>query len=133
MSLFAGVNPVAVLVATIAYYILGFLWYTKLFGETWREETGLPAPTAPPPPSALLGQFVSTFLFTFGVATIIDLRNIDGIAGGVLAAALVTVCFAIPINSGNLFFTGKTRLFMIDVAERAVGSVLVGVILGAWR
>lgn len=133
MTFLSGINPLAVLVAAAVYYVIGFLWYTRFFGETWRQETGVSDPTAKPPTGALIGQFISTLLFTLGIAIILNLRGSFGIAEGVLVSALVTVFFAIPINSGNLFFTGKKRLFLIDVSERALGSLVVGVILGVWR
>src|SRR5438309_11886804 len=44
-------NWVAVLIATVAYFAIGFLWYTVLFGNLWvrlmgktREELGNPGP-----------------------------------------------------------------------------------------
>jgi len=34
------INLVAVLVATVANFILGFVWYTPLFGKAWAKEMG---------------------------------------------------------------------------------------------
>ena len=31
---------VAVLIAVVANFILGFLWYTPLFGKAWAKEMG---------------------------------------------------------------------------------------------
>ena len=35
-----GINMTAILVATVANFILGFLWYTPLFGKAWAKEMG---------------------------------------------------------------------------------------------
>jgi hypothetical protein len=35
------INITAVLVAVIANFILGFLWYTPLFGKAWAKEMGI--------------------------------------------------------------------------------------------
>jgi hypothetical protein len=134
MNFFTGINYPAVIVSTIVYYVIGFLWYTKLFGAIWRKETGMVAQTqTKPSPGALIGQFISTLLFTMGVTLLLELSGSYGIAEGIVVSALITVFFVIPMNSGNLFFTGKKKLFLLDVCERALGSLVVGIILGIWR
>ena len=41
-QILAGVNWVAVIVATISAFILGAAWYSKaLFGKAWMQEVGL--------------------------------------------------------------------------------------------
>jgi len=35
------INITAVLVAVVANFILGFLWYTPLFGKVWAKEMGI--------------------------------------------------------------------------------------------
>lgn len=35
-----NINFTAVLVAVVANFILGFLWYTPLFGKAWVKEMG---------------------------------------------------------------------------------------------
>jgi hypothetical protein len=134
MTLFEGVNYFAVIVSTIIYYFIGFVWYTLLFGDIWGKETGVNMKsTGKPKPLAMTGQFVSTFLFALGIAIILRLYGTYGITDGIYLSALVTVFFVIPINSGNLFFTGKKKLFLLDVCERAIGSLVTGIILGAWK
>jgi len=38
---FADVNLIAVVVAAVAVFIVGFLWYGKLFGETYMKVIGI--------------------------------------------------------------------------------------------
>ena len=41
-QILAGVNWIAVIVATVAAFILGAVWYSKaLFGNQWMQEVGL--------------------------------------------------------------------------------------------
>jgi hypothetical protein len=35
-----NINMVAILVAVVANFILGFVWYTPLFGKAWAKEMG---------------------------------------------------------------------------------------------
>lgn len=134
MNLFDGINFYAVGVAAIVYYITGFIWYTVIFGKIWRIETGIADKEMKKPNAGqLVGQFVSTFLYVLGIAIILRLYGTYGIREGIIMAAILTVFFIIPINTGNLFFTGKKRLFLLDVCERALGTLLTGIILGIWQ
>ncbi len=134
MISFTGINYFAVVISTIVYYFIGFIWYTVLFSEIWRKETGVSMKSpAKPQVRGLAGQFLSTFLFTLGIAIILKLHGNHGIATGIYVSVLVTLFFVIPINSGNLFFTGKKYLFILDVCERAIGSLVVGIILSVWK
>ena len=42
------INMVAILVAVVANFILGFLWYTPLFGKAWAKEMGFDMSVKPP-------------------------------------------------------------------------------------
>lgn len=125
------INHLAVLVSAIVYYILGFVWYTLLFGELWAKETGVIMPDKPNPLN-LIGQFISTYLYVLGIAVLIVMSGEVGVSSGLFIGLLVTLVFAIPINSGNLFFTNRKKLFFLDVTERAIGSVFAGIIIGLW-
>lgn len=131
INLLAQINFGAVAVAAVVYYIIGFLWYSKIFSTLWAAETGVKQPDKPVPLN-LIGQFISTFLYTLGVALLMQMTGEVSVKSGIMVALLVTVVFVIPINSGNLFFTNRKKLFLLDVSERALGSVVVGVILGVW-
>lgn len=134
MSSFTNINYLAVVVATVVYYTIGFLWYTKLFGTVWRQQNGLPAePSTKPKASSLLGQFISTWLYTLGIAVLLKITGAGGMAEAASVSAIITVLFIAPIHSGHLFFTGKKKLFFIDVSERALGSLVVATILTIWQ
>jgi hypothetical protein len=134
MILFEGINYYAVIVSTIVYYFIGFIWYTLLFGGIWERETGVSMKSQGKPQLwAMFGQFISTLLFTIGIAIILRLYGTYGITEGIYISTLITVFFVIPINSGNLFFTGRKKLFLLDVCERATGSLVIGIILGLWK
>ena len=37
----------AILIAVVANFILGFIWYTPLFGKTWAREMGFDTSVKP--------------------------------------------------------------------------------------
>lgn len=135
MSLFEGINVLAVVVSTMAYFVFGFLWFTVFFGELWRIESGLAAkgPATKPAPAALIGQFVSTLLYSFGVAIALEIYGGDDISAAAGISLVMGVFFIVPVNSAHLFFTGHPKLFLLNVCERIIGTFLVGSILSVWK
>src|ERR1044071_3421842 len=69
------INWVAILVAVVANFILGCLWYTPLFGKVWAKEMGIDM-TQKPPASALakgmifmvIGNFFMAYVFANNMA-----------------------------------------------------------------
>lgn len=133
MNLFTDINYLAVLVATIVYFMIGFVWYSLLFNDLWTKETGMSMKSSGKPKAGpMIGLFVSTFLYSLGIAVLLKLYGTYGIAAGIFIGLMVTLFFVIPINSGNLLVKDKKNLFFLDVGERALGSIVVGIILGLW-
>src|SRR5688572_15956824 len=70
-----NINMVAVLVAVVANFILGFLWYTPLFGKAWAKEMGFDM-SVKPPASAMakgmifmvIGNFFLAYVFAHNIA-----------------------------------------------------------------
>ena len=44
-----NINIMAIVVATVANFVLGFLWYTPLFGKAWAKEMGVDLTTGAKP------------------------------------------------------------------------------------
>src|SRR5258706_9884424 len=69
------INMLAVLIAVVANFILGFLWYTPLFGKAWAKEMGINTDQKPPA-SALakgmifmvIGNFLMAYVFAHNMA-----------------------------------------------------------------
>jgi hypothetical protein len=70
-----GINFTAILVAVVANFFLGFLWYSVLFGKSWAKELGFDM-TVKPPASAMIkgmifmviGNFFLAYVFAHNIA-----------------------------------------------------------------
>jgi len=68
-------NMLAIVVAVIANFVLGFLWYTPLFGKVWGREMGYD-PNEKPQTSMmvrgmlymLIGNFFLAYVFSHNIA-----------------------------------------------------------------
>ncbi|MEP6646905.1 MAG: DUF1761 domain-containing protein [Saprospiraceae bacterium] len=69
------INYLAIAVAVVANFILGFIWYTPLFGKAWGKEMGFDM-TQKPPAGAMvkgmiiliIGNFLMAFVFAHNIA-----------------------------------------------------------------
>ncbi len=127
-------NYPAAIIASVLYFFIGFLWYSVFFRKTWVAETGHVKPEGSKPIAvALIGQFLSTALYTFGLAILFSALGAKDVSDCIHIALVFSLFFIIPMNSGTLFFGGKWKLFLIDASERIAGSLMIAILLGLWQ
>jgi len=66
-----NINMVAILVAVVANFVLGFIWYTPLFGKAWAKEMGMDTSAKPTSGQMALGlsfMIIGNFLLAYVLA-----------------------------------------------------------------
>ena len=129
-----ALNWYAVIVAGIAGFMVGGIWYSKLgFASAWMKLTGITeADTRKGDAGRLMGMAaLLTILIAYNIARLM-LRG-----GGWEAGAKVGVYVGAAIvcaNGVNFLFERKPfQLWLIHSGHQLLSSVLIGAILGAWR
>lgn len=108
------------LIGGLAAFLLGFAWYTALFGKAWQKETGLTDEEAQSGMARTHGlAFLMMCIISFGINFVINLHEpadqtfVHGAFHGVLASAL----YCVPAVAINYLYQRKSlKLFMIDAA-----------------
>ena len=133
------VNWLAVLVATVAYFVLGALWYSKaLFGTKWAQLTKLDM-SNPDLKKGMGGMMVSTFVLIlivcFGLETLIVKFNfLQEISYGIKLGLLTGLAFATTAVSINYVYERKpSNLYLITNGYHVLGHVVAATILVLWR
>ncbi len=133
--IFAEANWMGIVLATLASFVLGFLWYHPgLFGRKWQEETGLSDSDLKETNMALI--FGAAFVLTFIVMFVMDSMIIDDLMA---MADAVSVGLLIGFGIGaaslgiNYAFARKSFvLWLIDagyiVLMICIGSIILAVI-----
>ena len=137
-------NFVAILIALIANFVLGFLWYTPLFGKIWAKEMGFDTNTKPPAGAFvkgivfnLIGNFLLAWVFahniavwnpaTWGLEPMPDMTA-NGMA---MAAAIFTwLGFFVPVDLNTVGWEMKSwKLFFINTGYHLLSLIVVAMIL----
>jgi len=104
----AHLEPV---IAAVAAFLLGFLWYTALFGKAWQKETGITDEQA--------GQGIAV---THGLAFLM----------------MCVIAYSINIVIGfhapeEQTLSKSLKLFLIDGSYIAIFCAVMGAVMGALK
>ena len=131
-----GINWLAVIVAAVAIYAIGFVIYAILIPPEWwmaaegitQEEidkTGM----ARMPFSVVMPLMTAIFL-----ALLFKMGKVADAATGAKWAVVVALASAIPaLLYGWVYGVGPFDVTSIDAAHLMLGHVAAGAILGGWR
>jgi len=130
----AHIHWLAVVVAAIAGFPLGALWYGLLFGNAWMAATGITKERAQQAnrlkiygTTLLLNLIIATSLAMF-IGSTASLQ--DGLFAGFMAG-LTYVAAALGVT--YLFEFRSLRLWAINAGYQVVAFSVMGAILGAWH
>lgn len=134
---FLAVNFLAIIVAAIAYMVLGFLWYGPFLGKQWMALRGMTQDQMQqggPSPIIYLVPFVGALVSIYVLALIINAAQMRTLLGGVAVGLLAGIGFLAPAFGANyLFGRGSFPLYLIDVSYPIISLIISGAILGLWR
>ena len=132
-------NLLAVIVAGLAAFFLGAVWYTAIFGKLWVQLNGytpeqIAAMQKARPPvvffgSMLLAYWIMATLMGFLCAWVKADSWMDGACVGLVVWGIVQAIAVTTYISGNK----RIEVFVLDGAYQLCFLVMTGVILAAWK
>ena len=133
----SNLNWLHILVATIAYFGLGAIWYSFLFQKKWiaYQNIDMSNPDAKKGAGMIMFfSFIWMFIATTALAIIVNRLNLDNAVSGIKWGLLTGVCFsAMAISVTYLYVQKPAGLHFIDGLYHVVGQVIAAVILCVWR
>lgn len=136
-DLISHINWLAVIVAGLAYFVLGALWYSLLFKNAWIRLSGINM--ADPNikkgvAQTMLASLVLMIVASFGLALFI--ARIGGVGGwmtGLKVGLVAGVCFsATAICISYLYEKKPLGLHLINSFYNIFGCVIAGIIIAIW-
>ena len=132
-----GVNYLAILVAGVAYMILGAIWYSPaLFGNAWMKGIGKTKEQVSADYTAfkMVWALIGSLIAAYGIARILSYMVAGTMWDAVLIALMAAICFVLTTTFINQSMEGRpTRLFFINGLYNLIGFFIMGLIIGGWR
>jgi hypothetical protein len=138
LDVLGDVNWLAIIVATLAYFALGGIWFArKVFGDIWTRSIGWDASTEESPGSAVyVGPLITCFVATLAIAMIAQAAGSDGVGDGIVLGIVA----GLGIAGSVLFVTGYFDMtkqnpktwFGVIGGYHLLGITIAAVILSVW-
>jgi hypothetical protein len=133
-----GVSVWSVLVAGVAAFMVGGIWYAAVFGQAWAVANGYGQDQL----SAMAKKqgrnfgifFLVDLLMAAVVAALVVKLGVSTAIGGALLGLALWAGVALPIAASNKAANNKSlNAFLIDAGYELVVLLIVGAIAGAWH
>jgi hypothetical protein len=138
-ALLSSLNYLAVLVAGLAYWVIGAVWFSAIAGKSWSAElekhgVKIKQPTKPQMMTKLVSTFLLNVLLAFGMALLLKLTAIADVPHAIKLGLLAGVC--ICLTTIGVIYTWESRslkLYFLDAAYPLIGITACSVILTLWK
>lgn len=136
-DLLGDLNWLAVIAATLAYFILGGIWYAQaVFGKAWLQASGIQIPEGQRPGAEFyVFPLISNFLMVLGTAIVARATGTDTFGEAVVLWLVVAVGFAVALTINSSVFDDRPSAgayFVISAGYHLVGLLIAAVILSLW-
>lgn len=137
------VNIIAILVAVVVNFFLGFIWYTPLFGKAWGKEMGYDPDMKPDKSLMMKGMLfmiIGNFLFAWVLAHNIaawmfvpGIKESGPVSNALMAAIFTWLGFYLPGQLGATVWEKHSwKLFFINTGYNLVSLFVVALIITCW-
>ena len=137
------VNILAIVVAVVVNFVLGFLWYAKLFMKSWTKEMGYD-PNMRPDGKAMakgmtlmvIGNFLFAWILAFYLAGwkfIPGSAQLGTLSFAINSALSVWIGFFVPVHLSRVVWEKHSwKLFFINGGYHLVAAGIVALIIAFW-
>lgn len=136
----SSINFLAVVIAAVVAFIIGFLFHGPLFGKLWVRLANI-VPTGNEKMSDMYGKmfwnFAVNLLTSFGLANIIlvstSYYHTEGsVISGMAVGFWVWLCFLVTSSSIEVIWMGKSfKLWLFEACSSLVVMTVMGAILAS--
>lgn len=138
-EIFGNINYLAMIAGGIAYWLVGMIWFTVLFGRTWAIEIlkyGIRI--QPPTKKIMVKKSITTFIFNqivaFGIAIFFSALGVNTLIAGIGFGLGLGIFFAaMALATSYVWVSRSCKLSMIDIGYPVAGILAASIIIALWR
>lgn len=136
-DVFSHLPWLAILVAGVAYFALGAVWYSFIFKNAWIKASGVNVNDPNMKKGVaqtMLASLVLMIVASLGLALILSKTGVDSWMTGAKVGLVAGVCFsATAICISYLYEKRPWLLHFINAGYNVAGCVVAGIILAIWK
>jgi len=132
-------NYLAVFVAAVVVFIIGYLWYSPfLFGNLWMKLSNISIKDVNKSKKKGMGKYlVSAFIALLVMAGVmellLELTGYTDFFSGIVLGFLLWLGFQATVMLNSVLWEGKrVSLYLLNILHQLAALVVMGGILGAW-
>lgn len=128
-------NVLAVLVAAVLQWLVGWLWYGVIFNKSYRALVGAPEGEKQGNPGGIMALvFITNLILAFALAQIVMLSGVTDIIKGMFVGVVCGLGFVVPPLLAQHVSEGKAfKLFGINSIYWLIAMGLSGSLLAVWH
>ncbi len=131
-----NLNVLTIVLGALAFFVVGALWYTVLFGKAWRQLTGITDETiaAGPQPGHNPTWLIMGLAFAFELLISLTLAHQYAMTGPsdrakmMIAIGYGAMLMVPALGINYLFLMKPGKLFAIDAGHFIVGMAAMGAV-----
>ena len=130
-----GINWLAVIVAAVAIYAVGFIIYAMLIpAETWMAWEGVSEAEMAAGESRMMFSPIMPLMTAVFLAVLFKWGQVASVSTGIRWAAVVALASAVPTELyAWVYGTGVIQVTVVDAAHLLLGHAAAGAIIGGWK
>lgn len=132
-------NWLALIAAGFAYFLIGAMWFSVIFGKIWMQEqekqgTRIEKPSPSEFGGMMIGNFIYNMLIAFGLSYIIFITGCIRFESALKMGALIGTCISFSTLGATYIWVKKSmKLLVLDAGYHFAGVLAASLILGLWR
>jgi hypothetical protein len=129
-----GINLVAVVVATVAAFVMSTAWYIVFAKQRRKLSSVAQADMKRPQPLKIAGELTRSFLLANVLAYLLAHTGVAGLTGAVRLGLVLWVGFPLVLLTGSIMWEGvPSKLAAIHAGDWLVKILLMTAILRVWH
>ncbi|TMJ04010.1 MAG: DUF1761 domain-containing protein [Bacillati bacterium ANGP1] len=128
-------NWVAIVIAAIAQFIIGWVWYGPLFGKTWMSMMGMSQQSMSREGmgKTMTLTFIGSLVTAAVLSMLVGWMGAKTLGAGIAAGFWAWLGFVATVTLGGVLFAKMSwNLYILNNAYQLVSLAVMGAILAKW-
>jgi hypothetical protein len=132
-EMIVGDNWLAIIVAAIAFYAIGFIIYGAVFSKLWMQVSGYTQEQLKPHMWKMAISTIMPVLTAIGLAIILKMCGVTNLAAGLVVTSQIWFFLILSTRLYSFVYSPeRPGLLIMDAIHLLLGFLAAGAVISAW-